>query len=155
MAELATVTLAADAVVFSHYTREPKVLMVRRACEPYLGKLALPGTLVRAGETAVDACMRALREQTGLVGFCGVFSGFYDAPGRDPRGDVRAAVFDINVSSWETLCVGKDVTEVVWLSEDEFDKHNEAYKGLLEDTAFDHFEIVSDMIRRLHLDEYY
>jgi 8-oxo-dGTP diphosphatase len=43
------------------------VLLVRRAREPMAGSWSLPGGAIELGETAVDACQREVREETGLA----------------------------------------------------------------------------------------
>lgn len=43
------------------------VLMIRRAKEPYLDKLALPGGHVEEGETLLSAVVRELEEEVGVV----------------------------------------------------------------------------------------
>nr|WP_307819043.1 NUDIX domain-containing protein [Streptomyces sabulosicollis] len=42
------------------------VVVVRRAIEPALGRLALPGGYVEVGETWQEGAVRELREETGL-----------------------------------------------------------------------------------------
>jgi 8-oxo-dGTP diphosphatase len=57
-----------------------------RIFEPYLGKQALPGVLLSAGESIEAAATRALKSKTGLP--AGDFHqlGAYDSTDRDPRG---------------------------------------------------------------------
>ncbi|WP_311766650.1 NUDIX domain-containing protein [Streptomyces rhizosphaericus] len=43
------------------------VVVVRRAIEPALGRLALPGGYVEVGETWREGAVRELREETGLA----------------------------------------------------------------------------------------
>lgn len=54
--------LAASAAVI----RDGKVLIVRRARPPARGVYTLPGGVVEAGETLVDAAKREVWEETGL-----------------------------------------------------------------------------------------
>ena len=74
-----------DCVIFTYEERQLKVLLVRRALDPYRGRWALPGGFLRNTETAVQGAMRELREETSLepsgLGELGVFSDL----GRDPR----------------------------------------------------------------------
>jgi ADP-ribose pyrophosphatase YjhB (NUDIX family) len=46
--------------------RDGKVLVVRRARKPALGVYTVPGGVVEAGETLLDAVAREVREETGL-----------------------------------------------------------------------------------------
>lgn len=47
------------------------VLTVRRAIEPHIGKLALPGGFMEKNETWQQACVREVKEETGLELFEG------------------------------------------------------------------------------------
>jgi 8-oxo-dGTP diphosphatase len=47
--------------------RDGRVLIVRRARSPALGVYTLPGGVVEAGETLIEAVTREVREETGLV----------------------------------------------------------------------------------------
>jgi ADP-ribose pyrophosphatase YjhB (NUDIX family) len=54
--------LAVSAAIF----RNGKVLVVRRARKPALNLYTLPGGVVEAGETLIDAVIREVREETSL-----------------------------------------------------------------------------------------
>ena len=54
--------VCADAVVL----QGGHVLLVRRRASPGAGRLALPGGHINRNETALDACIRELREETGI-----------------------------------------------------------------------------------------
>lgn len=47
--------------------REGRVLLVKRNIEPGLGHWSLPGGFVETGETAVEAVIREVQEETGLI----------------------------------------------------------------------------------------
>ncbi|RKX72236.1 hypothetical protein DRP43_01215 [candidate division TA06 bacterium] len=44
------------------------ILLIKRGIEPHLGKWAFPCGFIEYGETAEDACLRELKEETGLSG---------------------------------------------------------------------------------------
>ena len=78
-------SLAADVVLLSD---GKDVLLVRRGGHPYLGYLALPGGFVNPDESAPDAAVRELREETNVWASPeDLFEiGLFSKPGRDPRG---------------------------------------------------------------------
>ena len=43
-----------------------RVLLIRRAAPPSVGKWSVPGGLVERGEALIDACSRELSEETGV-----------------------------------------------------------------------------------------
>ncbi|HKZ59740.1 MAG TPA: NUDIX hydrolase [Candidatus Thermoplasmatota archaeon] len=81
--------LTADAVL----VERGRVLLVRRGNPPFRGRLALPGGFVAGDESAEDAVLRELAEETGLEGRVLGLVGLYSAPGRDPRGPTATAVY--------------------------------------------------------------
>jgi len=45
-----------------------RLLITKRNIEPGIGKWALPGGFIESGETPEEACLRELKEETGLTG---------------------------------------------------------------------------------------
>ena len=78
--------LTADAVVLSEVDGKLRVLLVRRKNPPYQGCWALPGGYVNENEQALEAAKRELAEETNLTRVDLKPIGFFDTPGRDPRG---------------------------------------------------------------------
>lgn len=66
--------------------REDEVLLIRRGTPPRLGEWSLPGGRIEPGERAVDAAVRELREETGVVakmlGIIDVVDGLFPEMGR-------------------------------------------------------------------------
>lgn len=85
----------ADAVVI----QSGHILLVRRGGRPGRGLLALPGGFIDEAETAFDAALRELREETGLdlaePVLRGAFAGkeLFDDPHRSTRGRTFTTAF--------------------------------------------------------------
>lgn len=119
--------LTVDAVIL-----DPRrgVVLVRRGHPPFAGRWALPGGFVEADESCPDACVREVREETGLqvdvLELVGVFSG----PGRDPRGPVASVVYRCGISGG-TLTAGDDAADACFFA---------SLDGI--ELAFDHHQIL-------------
>lgn len=83
MAGPETPKLMVDVVLPSE---EGRILLIRRASDPYEGQWALPGGFVEVGETTEDAAVREAKEETGLDVEIVKLVGVYSEPDRDPRG---------------------------------------------------------------------
>ena len=94
-----------------------RILLVRRAHEPYPGWWTLPAGYVEYGEDAAQTAAREALEETGLVvsidGFHGIFSG-----GGDPRGAAHVAVFYATRLGGD-LQAADDAAEARWFGADE------------------------------------
>jgi 8-oxo-dGTP diphosphatase len=66
--------------------RDDAVLLIRRGKPPMLGSWSLPGGRIEPGERAVDAALRELAEETGVVaeltGLIDVVDGIFPDSGR-------------------------------------------------------------------------
>ena len=57
--------------------REGGLLLVQRATEPGMGKWGLPSGFIEIDETPEEACLRELKEETGLTGKIVCLMGVY------------------------------------------------------------------------------
>jgi len=97
-----------------------RVLLVRRAHDPYGGKWDVPGGFLEEGEAPLDGLRRELREETGLE----VEPGRFVDALLDRYGDGEDAATTLNMY-WEATVAGgeaeagDDAAEVRWFPRDE------------------------------------
>ncbi len=110
-----------------------KLLLVKRAKEPFKGEWALPGGRIEENETAEQCAVREMKEETGLDVEPVRLVGIYSDPDRDPRG-IIAASYIVRRTGGE-LKAGDDAGEAAWFPLDK-----------LPPLATDHRKIVEDAI---------
>ena len=117
-------------------TPSGRVALIRRATEPFMGKLALPGGKVEATDgTLAKACAREVAEELGFVvdpAHLGLFT-ILDSPGRDPRSGKRiSVVFRAPILEGEVFRPSaREVTEVILRLPSSIEE---------DELAFDHFQ---------------
>lgn len=132
--------VTADALVFTFSKGRAKVLLIKRANEPFKGKWAVPGGFVNMDEELEDAAVRELAEETGLTGIHLEQWHTFGKCGRDPRGRVITVTFlGIVTKEKHHIKAGDDAGEARW-----FD-----IEKLPNDMAFDHNEVVAFGIQKL------
>ncbi len=133
MSKPVTPLLAADGLVRDGAGR---VLLIRRKNPPFQGSWALPGGFVDVGEDPRDACVREMKEETGLTVEVERLGGFYGRPDRDPRGHTCSAVYICRLISGEAAG-GDDAAEARWFE-----------PALLRDLrlAFDHRDVLIELV---------
>jgi 8-oxo-dGTP diphosphatase len=110
---------------------EGRVVLIRRASDPFAGQWALPGGFVEVGETVEQAARREAAEETGLAVELARLVGVYSDPERDPRGHNVSVAFLARVLSGE-LSAATDAAEASLLDPDTVE------------LAFDHRRIIAD-----------
>lgn len=139
-------SLTADVVLLSG---GKDVLLIRRGGHPYLGYAALPGGFVNPGESAADAAIRELREETGVSGFSTgdlIEIGLFSDPGRDPRGWIVSDAFLLPVDrNAVKVSAGDDAADAAWIPIERTADGIRLPKGV--SLAFDHAEILRKAFR--------
>jgi 8-oxo-dGTP diphosphatase len=125
-----TPLLTTDCVIFDN---GGAVLLIRRKHPPFAGSYALPGGFVEIGETVEAACIREVREETGLSISEPKLVGVYSRPGRDPRGHTVSVAFTVKLTKAAEPRAGSDAASVEWVAD-----------WRIITLAFDHAEIVAD-----------
>ena len=129
--------VTADCIVFNQENDTISVLLIKRKNEPYKACWAFPGGFVNIDESAEDAAIRELKEETELEVSRVEQLKAYSNPDRDPRERVITIAF-IAESHIKDVKGGDDAKEARW-----FDISN------LPPLAFDHEQILNDAIERL------
>lgn len=89
-----------------------KVLLIRRAREPFMGQWAIPGGRIEENESAEECARREMKEETGLDVEIVKLTGIYSNPKRDPRGIISAAFLVKRIGG--RLEAGDDAGEAAW-----------------------------------------
>lgn len=110
-----------------------RIVLIRRKYPP--PGWAIPGGFVDAGETAENAAVREIREETGLPVTLTALLGVYSDPARDPR---RHTISTVYVGRAEGTPTGRDDAAEAGL----FGEGN-----LPSPLAFDHARILADYFR--------
>jgi 8-oxo-dGTP diphosphatase len=128
-----------DVVILTIRDRKLKILLVRRAGEPYRGAWALPGGFVEPDEGLDQAAARELEEETGVTGVYLEQLYTFGEPKRDPRERViTVAYYALIPSDRLRLQAADDAEAVGWFAMDE-----------LPALAFDHADIIAMAHQRL------
>ncbi|HET6849551.1 MAG TPA: NUDIX domain-containing protein [Gaiellales bacterium] len=106
--------------------QDGRLLVTRRAREPYAGWLDLPGGFIEPGEHPQDAVRRELREETGLEIDVGELAGiFTDAYGDDGISTLNL-FYEARVAGGDAR-PNDDVSEILWLAPDRIDPERLAF----------------------------
>lgn len=128
-----------DVVIFTVREKKLKLLLVKRAGEPYQGKWALPGGFVHLDEDLDAAARRELKEETGVGGVFLEQLYSFGGVNRDPRERViTVSYYALIPSDKVELRASTDAEAVGWFSLDE-----------MPPLAFDHEDIVDMAHQRL------
>lgn len=121
-----------DGIVFN---KDNKILLIKRKRNPYKGYFAIPGGFIDWKETAKEAVIRELKEETNLEVEIIDFFNFYDSIDRDKKRQTISLVFICHTTGkLADVKAGDDAADYGW-----FDLNN------LPELAFDHQKILNDL----------
>lgn len=124
--------LAVDAII----VKDSKILLIKRATEPFKDLWALPGGGVDYNETLEEALKKEVQEEVGLLVKSTKFLNIYSKPERDPF-QVIALTYITEVTG--NPKAGTDASEYQWFALD----------NLPKPLGFDHEKIIADYKRLL------
>jgi len=134
-----------DLVVLVDTGTNYKVLSIKRGHPPFVGMWANPGGNIDEGEIPLDAAIRELEEETGLLIHPRDFTyvGAFDKPYRDPRNkNCVSHAFATVLDEIPEVVAGDDATECTW--------NDVSYDGdVTVDMAFDHAEIIKKSVQSI------
>lgn len=87
------IIVTVDVVLFTIENDQLKVLVINRANDPFKGAPALPGGFVHKDETTEQTAHRILKDKAGIENMYIEQLYTFDAPGRDPRGQVFSVTY--------------------------------------------------------------
>lgn len=138
--ETKTHEVTTDVVIFTIKDGKLKVLLVRRANEPFKGKWALPGGYVRISETLDDAALRILKEKTNVQNIYLEQLYTFGDPLRHPTSRVITCAYFALIRSDDIVLSFEENTEITEV------KWHPVYS--LPALAFDHKEIIEYSLKR-------
>jgi 8-oxo-dGTP diphosphatase len=143
-----------DLVVLVKSESGYKVLSIKRGRPPFVGMWANPGGNIDEGETPLEAAVRELEEETGIVLKGANWTstnkseyltpvGVFDKPYRDPRNkNCVSYAFATILDEMPEAIAGDDATECTW--------NDVSYDGDVSvDMAFDHAEIIKKSVQSI------
>jgi 8-oxo-dGTP diphosphatase len=132
-------SVTVDIIIFSVQNDDLKVLLIKRAIDPFKNMWAIPGGFIKESESLDEAAKRELQEETGVKDVYLEQLYSFGEPKRDPRGRViTVSYFALINSESHSIKGSSDVAEAKWFS---------AYD--LPQLAFDHKMIFDYALLRL------
>ncbi|HDS02390.1 MAG TPA: NUDIX domain-containing protein [Firmicutes bacterium] len=114
-----------------------EIVLIRRGRDPHKGDWALPGGFIDWGETAREAVVREVREETGLSVEPLSLVGVFDSPERDKGRGTVSLVYDCRLTEDGSCRAGDDADDCRWFS-----------FSALPPLAFDHAAIITLFLKK-------
>jgi 8-oxo-dGTP diphosphatase len=132
-------SVTVDLVIFTVNNDRLKVMLVKRAENPFADCWAIPGGFLKLSESLEDAALRVLKEKAGVENVYVEQLYTFGDPDRDPRARVITVSY-FALIPWKNLVQPESdkVADLMWASVDHLPK-----------LAFDHKEIVQYGVQRL------
>lgn len=110
-------SVTVDLVIFTIAEDDLKVLLIRRAQEPFKERWALPGGFVEIDESLERAAARELKEEVGVTNVYLEQLYTFGDPKRDPRGRViSVSYFALVDAERQRIVAASDAADAQWHS---------------------------------------
>ncbi|OGN06497.1 MAG: hypothetical protein A3B86_03560 [Candidatus Yanofskybacteria bacterium RIFCSPHIGHO2_02_FULL_38_22b] len=132
-------SVTTDIVIFTIEQEELKVLLIKRAKEPFKNKWALPGGFILENEEPEKAALRVLKNKAGVSNIYMEQLYTFPGSGRDPRGNVITITY-FALAPTEKIKIQKSK-----------ETQTPTFYSLkkLPQLAFDHKKIITYALKRL------
>jgi len=130
-------SLTVDGVLTRGIHPDKEILLVRRGNEPYKGMWALPGGFIDYSETAENAVVREIKEETGISSRVVNVATIASKPDRDPRGHTVSILYILESKGNDEPKSGDDADDARWFS-----------LNSKPDLAFDHSQLVEELLEK-------
>ena len=137
---ISKIFVTVDNVVIRKVDNQFEILLIKRLKEPFMDCWALPGGFVDENEDLETAAKRELLEETSIQVNDVLQIGAYGKPFRDPRSHVVSVAFFAEVDKDVVAKAADDAKDVNWFR-----------INSLPPTAFDHKDIINDVILKFNL----
>ena len=127
-------SLAVDAVATRNNGDE--ILLIRRGRNPWKGAWAFPGGFVDIDEDPLDAVLRELEEETGIIGKNPELISVRGNPNRDPRKHIVSIFYRVQVYADSIPNAGDDAEHAEWIK---------VSRAIDEGMAGDHVEVLQNL----------
>ena len=114
--------------------RDKKFLLIKRGIEPRKGMWGSASGFIETGETPQEACLRELKEETGVSGNIVKLVGVRRLEDEQIYGDMLAIIYLVQVNEGEVPEAGSDVDEARFFTIDELPEYfTRIFRSLIEE----------------------
>ena len=113
--------------------RDKRFLLIKRGIPPKKGAWGSPSGFIESGETAEEACLRELKEETGISGQVVKLVGVVRIEDKEVYGDMLAVMYLVKADDGE-IAAGDEVEDARFFGIDELpDYYGRRFRKLLEE----------------------
>lgn len=112
--------------------KDKRFLLIKRGLAPKKGMWGFPSGFIETGETSEEACLRELKEETGLSGHIVKLAGVMRVEDREVYGDMLIVSYIVEIDEGEPT-PGSEVDDAKFFNPEELpDRYHAFLKNLIE-----------------------